>query len=81
MTGVYSVSFYFLWAMITSAIFYSFGTDAIRYLNNDYWADPYLIPSFLYSWGFAQHKDPNSFNYDDFDSDNAGDEDIPLEDW
>ena len=53
MTGVYSVSFYFLWAMITSAIFYSFGTDAIRYLNNDYWADPNLIPSVLYSWGFA----------------------------
>ena len=34
---------------------YRLGTDAIRFLDNDYYLDPYLLPSILYLVGFEHH--------------------------
>ncbi len=34
---------------------YRLGTDAIRFLDNDYYLDPYLLPSILYVVGFEHH--------------------------
>ena len=31
------------------------GTDAIRYLDNSYYLDPYMYPSILYLIGFLKH--------------------------
>ena len=31
------------------------GTEAIRYLDNGYWGDPYLYPSLFYMVGWLKH--------------------------
>ena len=43
---------------------YEYGTEAIRYLNNDYYKDPYLLPSILYLLGFRKHKVTDSPTFD-----------------
>ena len=32
------------------------GTDAIRYLDNDFYTDEYLYPSLLYLFGLMEHE-------------------------
>ena len=55
---------------------YNYGTDAIRYLNNDYYKDPVLLPSVLYLIGLVEHKVTDEPTYD---SDESQIEDIPID--
>ena len=44
------------------------GTDAIRFLDNDYYADPRLYPSLLYLFGIMDHEEQPEeihFNHND----------------
>ena len=48
----------FLWlnfAWMFSYGEFRLGTDAIRYLDNNYWMDPRLLPSMLYIFGLLEH--------------------------
>ena len=55
-----------------------YGTDAIRWLDNDYYADPYLKPSLFYLLGISEHEywDEVEYKPDDTQSD-----DIPIEEF
>ena len=54
------------------------GTDAIRYLDTNYYADTRLYPSMLYLFGLMDHEyQPED---EDFESDPSADQDIILED-
>ena len=55
---------------------YEYGTEAIRYLNNDYYKDPRLIPSFFYLIGWAKHQETDSFT---FDQDPSIIDDMPID--
>ena len=55
---------------------YSQGTNAIRYLNNSWYADPVLYPSWFYAIGLVLHE---TQTYDEYESDKTQDEDIPIE--
>ena len=49
-----------LYSWLASSFYYGewrLGTDAIRWLDNDYHVDPYLYPSVLYLVGFLKHED------------------------
>ena len=48
---------YFLFAFFSYRNDYFFGTQAIRYLDNEYYSDPYLVPSVLYLFGLRSHKE------------------------
>ena len=52
------VSFVFhVWLVyIFASLEVYYGTDAIRWLDNDYYADPYLKPSLFYLLGLAKHE-------------------------
>lgn len=55
------------------------GTDAIRYLNNNYYADPRLLPSLLYLFGILDHEEwPESQTYES-DPEADYDEDVVIE--
>jgi len=44
---------------------YLLGTDAIRYLNNNYYADEHLLPSLFYIFGLVEHEEwPESEKYE-----------------
>ena len=48
--------FFYTWmAYVFASLEVYYGTDAIRWLDNDYYADPRLIPSLAYLLGFAEH--------------------------
>jgi len=66
---VYSLVAYELYA-----IDFYYGTDAIRYLNNGFWADPHLYPSIFYWIGMLEHKSQPENKRDGSQKD-----DIPLE--
>lgn len=55
--GWWSVAGYFLFAFFSLRNDYFFGTQAIRYLDNEYYSDPYLVPSALYLFGLRSHKE------------------------
>ena len=55
---------------------YDYGTQAIRFLNNDYYADPKLMPSILYLLGVIQHQEKVQY---DFESDPSQVDDIPID--
>lgn len=50
-----SAVFYSVGAIFFYSLEFEYGTDAIRYLNNDYWADPHLYPSIFYWIGMLEH--------------------------
>ena len=76
--GFFSVIFYFVFSLLTYFVYYTYGTAAIRYLNNDYWADEYLLPSILYRLGLVKHQIDYQFDYY---SDPTAVDDIPIENW
>ena len=55
---------------------YDHGTEAIRYLNNDYYLDEKLLPSVFYLLGLAKHKEKVTWN---FESDPTQADDIPID--
>lgn len=55
---------------------YNYGTQAIRYLNNDYYIDEKLLPSVLYVIGFANHVEKVDTDYE---SDSSQAEDVPID--
>jgi len=52
------------------------GTEAIRYLDNSYWADRYLLPSIFYWVGLLEHTPQVLTKYE---SDPSQADDIPIE--
>ena len=56
---------------------YENGTDAIRYLNNGYYADKYLLPSVLYLTGIVRHREKKE--YITYTPDGSQGDDIPIE--
>ena len=50
-----SMAGYIVFATILYMIEYNYGTDAIRYLDNDYYLDPKLVPSLFYLAGLTKH--------------------------
>jgi len=67
----YSFIAYYLWRAE-----YEFGTEAIRYLNNDYYKDPKLLPSILYLLGMREHKVTDELTYE---TDPSVIDDIPID--
>ena len=55
---------------------YEYGTQAIRYLNNDYYMDEHLVPSIFYLLGLAEHQEQVKF---DFESDPSQVDDLPID--
>ena len=46
-----SLGFYLFAAYFMYSTEYNYGADALRYLDNNYYADPHLLPSLLYITG------------------------------
>ena len=59
---------------------YRLGTDAIRYLDNDYYLDPYLLPSVLYLVGFEHHIERPEIMDDARHESEFGEDEYPEED-
>ena len=69
------------------------GTDALRYINSNYYSDPYLYPSMLYLFGIMDHEnkvesydfayekkeDEEAENIDEEDESDVEDQDIDQE--
>ena len=55
-----------------------YGTDAIRWLDNDYYADPYLKPSIFYLLGISKHVYWDEVEYAPDDTQSS---DIPIEEF
>ena len=55
---------------------YDYGTQAIRYLNNDYYADEKLLPSIFYLLGLAEHQEKVKY---EFESDPSVIDDLPID--
>ena len=53
------------------------GTDAIRYLDNDYYADPRLYPSLFYLFGIMSHEYWEEEQ--NFENDPTAEEDVIIE--
>lgn len=54
--GLISFVGYTVGAGILYWLEYKNGTDAIRYVDNSYYADPHLLPSVFYWLGIAKHQ-------------------------
>ena len=68
---------YISFAIIFALNEFRLGTDALRYFDNEYWADEFLYPSLLYFIGVLEHQDrPRSAGFENSDS---ADKDIEIE--
>ena len=51
-----SMGGYLFVATVLYTIEFNYGTSAIRYLDNDYYLDPKLLPSIFYLVGLTEHS-------------------------
>lgn len=63
---------YLFFAYILAFSEWRLGTDALRYINSNYYADPYLYPSMLYLFGIMDHE--NKIESYDFANEKKEDE-------
>ena len=54
--GYMSLFSYSFFAVMMGRLEVLYGTSALRYLNNDFYADRYLVPSLFYVFGLTDHK-------------------------